>query len=298
MTVGKCFFKNLPALFAEDGCRAVILPGEGGKIASFTDEKGREYLLCNPSPVYLHTGGGAYEKCDCSGFDDMFPTIDEARVLRADGKELVYPDHGEVCRNPFDYEVKDGAISMSFRSYAFGYDYFKTVRAENGTVVIDYRIVNTGKYPLNALWAAHCLVPIENGGSVVSSYPDDAMAEMVSGTVASFTQNAVFCAKKAAFTQMGGEKRSGKYYFLPPSGGGFVGYRYADGRTFYIEYDKEILPELGVWQNEGALNGACCVGLEPCTLAYDSVVNAKARGTERPIPAGKSLEFTLRLGVK
>ena len=103
MIITKSNYKNVFALKLEtEYYTALVLPNEGGKIASFFDKrKGKEYLLQNPSKRYLHVGlTDEFEKGECSGFDDMFPTIDPVTV---GGKE--YPDHGEVCRVPFSYEI-------------------------------------------------------------------------------------------------------------------------------------------------------------------------------------------------
>ncbi len=175
---------------------AKFLPGEGGKLASFKAD-GYEFLLQNPSSTFLRLGkSGDYVACECAGFDDMFPTIDPC--AGTGGK--AYPDHGEVCRMPWAYEIigektggivgekadektggtvgektveTDGGttgekIAMKFVSEKFGYRIEKTIGKGDGDALeISYEIENTGREPLPCLYAAHCLVNAENGGKII-----------------------------------------------------------------------------------------------------------------------------------
>ena len=159
---------------------AKFLPSEGGKLASFK-AGGYEYLLQNPSRGFLRLGEeGDYVACECAGFDDMFPTIDPC--AGTGGK--IYPDHGEVCRIPFSYEIIGGKtaektgkatvektgekLAMKFVSEKFGYRFEKIVGKSDGDVLeISYEIENTGCEPLPCLYAAHCLVNAENGGEII-----------------------------------------------------------------------------------------------------------------------------------
>ena len=112
MRIVESKYKNVFALQVEtDSYTALVLPSEGGKLASFIDKKtGKEYLLQNPSKEYLHIGkSDNFEQGECSGFDDMFPTIDPVCV---NGKE--YPDHGEVCRVSFSYSIEGEKLVLRY----------------------------------------------------------------------------------------------------------------------------------------------------------------------------------------
>jgi hypothetical protein len=88
-----------------------------------------------------------------------------------DGK--VYPDHGEVCRVSFSYKIEQERLVLQFVSLRLGYSYQKVFsEANNGGVRIEYEIVNQLETPLNALWAAHCLVRAEQGGKIIVPFQE------------------------------------------------------------------------------------------------------------------------------
>ncbi|MEQ8925870.1 MAG: DUF5107 domain-containing protein, partial [Fulvivirga sp.] len=73
-------YKDKDSLVLENKMiRAEVLPNPGGKVASFINkETGYEYMLQRPNKNYKDQSfGGSYIDGECSGFDDMFPTIDE-----------------------------------------------------------------------------------------------------------------------------------------------------------------------------------------------------------------------------
>ena len=102
-------YKDRPAICLETGKASVLfLAEDGGKMASFR-YGGREYLAQAPGGSYLRLGPRSdYVSCECSGFDDMFPTIDPCRL---DGH--TYPDHGEVCRIPHAVSREGDAVRFS-----------------------------------------------------------------------------------------------------------------------------------------------------------------------------------------
>lgn len=299
---------------------AKFLPSEGGKLASFKAD-GYEYLLQNPSSAFLRLGkAGDFVACECAGFDDMFPTIDSC--AGTGGK--AYPDHGEVCRMPWAYEIigektveTDGGttgenIAMKFVSEKFGYRIEKTIGKGDGDALeISYEIENTGREPLSCLYAAHCLVNAENGGEIIVPFRannetdtgDEANAgdetELFFDTTATFPKGETKRSLREEmlnFPARRGEKRCYKLYFPAKCGGYAVGFRPESKPAFMI--DVEGLPYAGIWVNDDYFNGARCVGLEPCSARYDSPENAKKRGEKAVLLPREKLKFKLGLSVE
>ena len=231
----------------------------------------------------------------------MFPTIDAVEVMGENGRKLFYPDHGEVCRSKFNYVIKHNSLEMRFVSRKFGYEYIKTIREdENGKITIDYIIKNNSNVSLDVLWAGHCLINAENGGRVVVPFKKGAPIDLM------FDKNGrlgvagdrllledVFLStvwKENAF-----ECR--KFYFSEKCPEGYVKYEFRDKRTFLVEFDKSQISYLGVWINYGYLNGYYCVGIEPCCLGYDNVVNAKEYGQTHKLESKETFHFILSLSV-
>ena len=279
---------------------AIILPHEGGKIASFRDRaSGKEYLLQNSSETFLHTGlNDEFVNGECCAFDDMFPTIDPVSVTYPDGKTFDYPDHGEVARVSFSYEATANSLVIHYFSAWLGYDYTKIFReSENGGLEIDYRIENRSEYDLDVLWAAHCLINAAQGGRVLVHFPEGEPVDVMFDTVARFTPGARIPFRKEYFVTEWtvGQPECRKFYFPKKTPNGYLAYRYPEGDEFVMEFDPDRIPCIGVWENFGHINGAYCVGFEPCSVGYDTVKNAEKYGQKSLIKKDDSFEFSLRL---
>lgn len=298
MKISQSQYKNIFAIRLEtEKYVALVLPSEGGKIVSFQDKKrGKEYLLQNSSTEYLHVGlTDDFEKGECSGFDDMFPTIDPVQI---DGK--YYPDHGEVCRVPFSYEIKDDKLILSYKSLAIGYLYQKVLEeGEHGELCIAYQITNVSDFPLSSLWAGHCLIQIEQGGNIVVPFNEGDIIDCVYDSQRRLDTWERLQLKKEYITTLWTEKkRAIKWYFPEKCQYGFMGYQYPQGDVFMMEFDKNKLPYIGIWIDYGMVNGNVCVGLEPCTLGYDTVINAAQHHQTDVIEPKGIKTFKIKLYVR
>lgn len=303
MQIKQTTYKDIPALELKTSrYLAVILPDEGAKMACFRDIcTGKEYLLQNQGEKYLPLGmDGDYEKCECSGFDDMFPTIDPVKVKNSLGEVLFYPDHGESCRLPFAYEIGENSLTLRRETSPLGIRYEKTLlEGEDGGLEIQYAITNTTAADLNVLWAAHCLVNAVPGGRVVTSFADGADVDVLDESTGAILPRTRMPSTDwlLATPEPGETPRTVKLYFSDLCAEGFMGYRYPEGDTFLMTFDPKVLPSLGLWCNHGKLNNAWCVGIEPCTVGYDTVPLGKEYGQEQILKSGESLRFALTLSV-
>ena len=304
MNITKETYKNIFAIKVETSKYSMlILPEEGAKIASFINkENGREYLLQNPSSQYLKLGlSGEFEKCDCSGFDDMFPTIDPVTVENPKGEKLYYPDHGEICRLPFEYEIYDDCVKLFCHSNITNAEYIKTItEGENNRIVISYEIINSTPFDIEALWTAHCLVRTEKGGQVITPFKEGDLVDIVYDSTAKTNENMRVSYSDQLLSSQWDENKptAKKVYFPEKNPDGFVAYKYPSGDAFVMEFSKEELPYLGIWQDNGKINGTYSVGLEPCTSAYDTVVNAKKHNQECTLKSGEKWKISLSISVK
>lgn len=301
MEIVKCLYKGVLAFqLKTKQFVLMVLPTEGGKIASFkkaVDKK--EYLLQNPSKEYLSIGMESdYVKGECCGFDDMFPTIDPIKVKTLSGEIMEYPDHGEICRVGFNFEIKEDKLILQYKS-KMGYDYQKTFCEEEGKIRINYKITNFSNMPLNVLWAGHCLINAEKGGEVDLEYKEGDLVDVMFDISGKFQPLERITYKKEYLKSNWtvGVKACNKFYFVAKSKEGYIKYRYPSGETFVMEFDSDKLPYVGIWQNFGNINGSYCIGLEPCTVAYDTVENAEKYGQKGIIEPSESLNFFIKLSV-
>lgn len=277
-------YKDRPAFCVEgEHLTAVFLPEDGGKMASLTDGC-REFLAQAPGECYKRLlPDGEYVPSECSGFDDMFPTIDpyipEAGIYR--GK--IYPDHGEVCRYPMTVKQMEHALEFSFDSKLFAVRFSKRICCEDGGIAIHYAIENRGEEVFPYIWAAHCMLQAQADAQILFPYDSDAPIRTMFGKQLSRM-------KTEPCTPDG---ESYKYYFTESIPEGWCGYRYGDGKTLLLQYPKEIVRYLGVWINNGSFKSMYNIALEPCTAPYDKPDAAMAQGYCSVLQPGENLQFHL-----
>lgn len=295
-------YKNVFAIKAEtNGYVALILPFEGGKIASFIRKTdGREFLVQNPAATFLHLGeDDDYEKRECAGFDDMFPTIDEV-VIEKQGKKVLYKDHGEICRKSFEYQIGSDGFTLFFKDERLQYSYEKIFsEGENGELIVNYKITNDASEDLNVLWAGHCLVDISDGGKIILPFENGEEVDIVSD----FTGYTGARHKRTALKEdflcvpQKSNRVCYKMYFPKRVARNSMKVRYSDGSEFCVDSD-EGLPYIGVWVNDGYFKNMRCIGLEPCTLGYDTVCKAAEYGQTNFVGPQKTRQFTLKLYIQ
>lgn len=283
-------YKDRPAYLVRGGrLSALFLPEDGGKMASLTDGA-REYLAQAPGETYLRLFPDSdYVSCECSGFDDMFPTIDPYTPSEGMCAGIPYPDHGEVCRYPQETACGENSLSFVFRSRRFPVVFSKNVSvSENGALAIDYTLDNRGNGDYPYLWAAHCMLAASADAQIVLPYGADAEVRPMFGALLSRTHTQPYSP----------EGESYKFYFTQPAAQGYCGYRYAGGRTLMLRYPPEIVRYLGIWINNGSFKGMYNIALEPCTAPYDRPDAAQAAACGSVIPAGESVRFRLTIDLE
>src|SRR6266496_2292641 len=139
-------YKDLAAVTVEsEALAAQFLPGSGGKLASLVYKPlGLELLVQRPGETYLKQPyDGDYVAGECSGFDDMFPTIDACFYQAYPWKGTPIPDHGEVWSLPWDREVDRDRLHLTTHGVRFPYRLEKwAAMAGPAALQIDYRLTN------------------------------------------------------------------------------------------------------------------------------------------------------------
>ena len=303
MIITKSSYKDIFAVELKTAeLTVLVLPHNGGKIASIKNNKsGREYLVQNPNPKYSPLDiNGSFEKTECSGFDDMFPTIDGITFTDAYGRELTYPDHGEVCRVKHEYKIDGDRLTLYYKSNALNYSHTKTFFEKDGKLSIEYAVENFADCDFNALWAGHLLINAEQGGRVLLPFKDGSPVDVTFDFTGRFKAGDRIEYKEEYLKSVWekGVPACKKLYFPLPAPQGYIAYEYPNGDIFVMEFDKNQLPYIGIWENLGHLNGQYCLGLEPCSVGYDTVINGEKKGQSRPIKAGETMRFYINLLVK
>lgn len=282
--IERATYKDRPAWRVRgERLTALFLPEDGGKMASLTDGS-REFLAQAPGTVYRRLDyDGEYVPSECSGFDDMFPTIDPYTPASGMYQGKTYPDHGEVCRCPMQVKQTGEALEFSCRSRLFETRFSKRISGAEGGIAVDYTLSNDGAEPFPYIWAAHCMLAASPDARIVSPYKQDAPINTMFGRQLSLE-------KTESYSTAG---ESYKYYFTEPIPEGWCGYRYADGKTLMLRYPEQVVKYLGVWINNGSFKSMYNIALEPCTAPYDRPDAAMRQECCSVIPPLSSVRFRL-----
>lgn len=305
MKIESAKYKNIFAISVKTAkITALFLPDDGSKLVSLKDnETGDELLAQANSEMYKPLSiDGNYIESECSAFDDMFPTIDPFIPSSGMRNGVEYNDHGEICRFGFNYEIADEMLIMNVNSERLLYNYKKTI-SENifGGLTIHYEIENNSNEDFTCLWAAHFMIAACDGGKVIVPYKEgDAVELMFSKDKDLGEKGNLFGVSTDTLTSKAFSTNGNayKYYFSNIIPDGYCGYyNNKINRTLMLDYDKNKLPYLGIWINDGSFKEMHNIALEPCTVAFDRVDEALKRGQKGIIKANEIFEFDLNINI-
>ncbi len=296
--ISEAVYKGRRAVVVESQrLRATVLCDDGAKLASLIDlANGKELLLTRSTEPYrVLTYDGSYVDSECSGFDDMFPTIDPYTPAEGSYRGMPYLDHGEICRIPHSAELTEDAVCLRSHCARLPVSYQKTVSvAADGGLDLAYVITNEGDAPFPYVWAGHIMLRGEEGMRLMTPFEKDAPIEMMFATEG-YSQEDLPRDTLTGFDASGGAAY--KFYYLDPIEKGCFGIRYSDGKVLNFEYDEKKLPYLGVWINNGEFQGIYNIAPEPCTVPFDAPDKAAKRGYTSVIAPKSSLEFTIHISI-
>ena len=307
-------YKDVNAVTLESGALKVqFLPEFGGKMASLICKKtGREFLAQAQNTEYKKLKyDGDYCAAECSGFDDMFPSIDRVFYNSYPWKGVEIPDHGEVCGLPWEYSIEDNGLSMGVYGVRFPYKLEKRVRFESDSVLdINYKVTNLSGFDMDFLWAAHAMINVEEGGEILVPYKGQQDATCVFSWDKGFgkygqkmtwpeARRTDGSFQKLNFTSPRNEKGNNyKYYFDGKAPEGGCSYQYKDGTTLTLSVPPKKVPYLGIWVNEGSFKGYHNIGLEPCTGSYDRPDLARLHAKNSVLRAKSEYTWFLKFQLK
>ena len=297
MDIYRSSYKDCSALCLEnDLLKVSVLPEIGGKIASiYVKKHNYEYLVQNPGRKYRHQEYNSdYISGECSGFDDMFPTIDACYYEEYPWKGTLLPDHGEVWSLEWDAAIGADTVSLKVDGIHMPYTLEKKISfLHEHTVRIDYRLINRSAFSMFFLWAAHMMINIEEGTRILLPSEVQNITTVMSnskrlggyGSIQAWPEVSLPTGEKERIDV----SRSGmvcdmeKYYLADPLTEGWCSLEYPDGKLFSLEFPPEEVPYLGIlmnengWNNNGTWENLYSIFLEPCTSSFDRIDAARLR---------------------
>jgi hypothetical protein len=303
-------YKDQKAIVMESSSVAFkFLPDFGGNIASIIDKKtSKEFLVQRPEVKYRTVPfDGSYVDAECSGLDDMFPTIDTCYYQKEPWAGTKLADHGEVWN--LKSKVQTGKDDACFTFYGIRLPYVFEKRAHflsDSILQIDYKVINNTQFDMDFLWAAHTMLNAEPGVKVL--VPRDlkkAISVFTStGRIGRYGEEFDW----PEYTDKGGVKRDAgimgarennceKYYFKDALKKGWCAAQYPDNSIFALSFPPEKIPYLGILHNQGSFRNIYNLFLEPCSASFDRPDFAAVRGQNSVVKASSTYKWYLNITI-
>lgn len=309
-------YKNKDSVVLENSrMRAEFLPSPGGKMASLICKNtGYEFMVQRRGTTYLDQPfDGVYVDGECSGYDDMFPTIDACNYQNAPWRQVKMADHGEVWSLPWEYRTAKNSLYMAVNGVRFNYTLEKDIYFFNETTLrLNYTLTNHATSDFEFIWAAHMMINIEEGTKLVVPEECKQVISVLSNSGRPFgeisdwpylkdNQGKVY---NGSVGRPGEVKGFEKFYFNNKLEDGWCELVYPDDKKkLKISFPALTVPYLGFLMNE---NGWTQPGwehlynifIEPCTVCYDRPDVAKKYGQVSKIGGNEKLQWHIDISLQ
>jgi len=292
--------------------RTVFIPELGGKMIEISNKQTGTQFLKEPQasygPYQKASYGDAFGKFDASGFDECFPTISPSE-LNVDGRNITLPDHGELWCQSWKHEDINAGIKLTARGIQIDYEFSKTIRLIDDSILISYELINRSDSPFNYLWSAHPLLHVVEGSELllprdikrVSMFwaSDDSFG--AKGDILSWPN---LTGDNTSFSTIPGLS-AGKAVkvFSDRLHTGYAGiYRSDVDESLMFRFNVDQIPYLGLWLCYGGWpvdeqEKHLTVGLEPTNYKSDSLEESANNNKHSYIDSGETICWELELSV-
>ena len=267
----------------------------------------RELMVQNPSKKYLlQPYDGVYEAAECSGFDEMFPTIDTCYYESYPWQGTKIPDHGEVWSLAWGSHIEGDQLSMATYGVRFPYRLEKRVSfAAPHILRTDYVLTNLSGFDFNFMWTAHTMLNLEDGVELIlPSAVESVLSCSRNGSVGSYGTEG----RWPQVTQLDGTSRdlsklrpisthkSEKYYVKGKMAEGWCALKYHQSDFgLALSFPTETVPYLAILPNEGGWRNIHNIFLEPATATFDRPDVARLRNEGSTVRAHATYSWHLNI---
>lgn len=289
-------------ILENDVLKVELHPNLGGKITSFY-HKGKRFELAAQAAEKIENlpdarcGFGPY----AFGMDDAFPNIDAEQIVWR-GRNLVFPDHGEIWSAAFAVtDHSNESVSMYWDSPGMGYHYEKTLFLADNTLNIRYHIKNESDTELPCFWTWHGLMRYEENVKLILPEGTTHYRNVLTGPELGEAGTVYPADGEYDFTKVPKAESNtmSKFYAEHPVKAGKCGLYYpAQNVLCIMEYDESILPFWGFWITAGGFQGDCNCAMEPTNGFYDSISRAHQNGRLPVLMAGGSMDFGIKITLE
>ena len=303
-------YKDQTAVAVEnDALRFLFLPETGASIASILwKRENRELLIQRPELAYRRVAfGERYVDAECSGIDDMFPTIDTCYYERFPWEGVKLADHGEVWNLPCDTDLSSSGVGFITQGVRLPYLFHKRAAfLDDLTLRLKYRVENPTPFDMDFIWAGHMMLRAEPGVKVrvPKSCVEAQTVFSNSGRIGGYADQFSY----PVFTDANGNQwdmsvmgkadgSSEKFYFKEKLTRGNCSVLYPDGLVLNISFPESQVPYLGILHNRGGFMDMYNLFVEPCTAPFDRPDVARIMRKGSVVKANSNYSWYLDLGV-
>lgn len=287
-----------------------VVPKLGSKVVSLRNEKtGREWLWRSGKPLGNEGFGTPFSAGDESGWDEMFPGINEAAYPDAPWQGARIPDHGEVWPLPWEDECSGGALRCRVEGQAFPYTLEKAYSfLTDDTVRIDYAVTSRASEPFRFMWAAHPLLRVDAGMRlrVPAGLSEIEVSYSAGGRLGEFGCKRPWPLVPAAggavdlsVVEAADSGAAEKYYFVGRLEEGFAEIEDpGTGEGIRFGFPAREVPYLAIWANYGSYGGYNHFAIEPATGRMDDLRYAIGTGEAAVVRGGETYRWHLDVTVR
>lgn len=319
-------------LIQAGACSLTIMPQLGGKIAAI--RIGDQELLQAPlGPLANRTRTMSFDAGDASGWDECLPSVAACAVSTPKGTAHV-PDHGDLWRVAWERQgqgireqgtgepgkgcqangTEPATVTLLGECFSLPLVLERTLSLSEvdgaWRLDLDYRLTNTGAYPVPWAWAAHPLFAVEPGDRIV--LPPSIQTLRVEGSGGGRLGKNGDTVSWPVAALAGGGSADLSVAQSPESG---IGDKLFTGRLAQCEnwcalerpsarlkirvsLDPSVTPYLGLWICYGGWPDRpgpkqTCVAIEPATAPVDSL--ADTGPWSRLLEPGACAGWTMRV---
>jgi hypothetical protein len=321
-TIRPSLYKDQPAIRLEsETIAAEFLPETGAKMCSLRYKPANlELLLQRPNEQYrLASYDGDYvTQGECSGFDEMFPSIDRCFYEGYPWRGTPIPDHGEVWSIPWTTTIEEHkpvagdtrayeSLHFTVHGVRFPYQLEKWVAfVDDATLRTDYRLTNLSGFDLDFMWAAHMMLNLEDGATLTLP---DGVDKII--TALSFDGSLGHYGDEFAWpiaTLPDGRRRDlrrmqpkmardvAKYFVKGKMPEGWCKLTYPrSGCELRLSWPVEQVPYFALLPDEGGWQDLYSIFVEPATASFDRLDVARVRGELSTIKARSTVDWHLAI---
>ncbi len=304
---------------ADDELEATVLPDKGAEIHSLVHRPtGTELLFQAPwglqppdAPPRDGADGHPFLERYAGGWQELFPSANGPTEYRGES----IPFHGEVATLPWECDRRGDALRCAVRCERTPFRLERTMRIEEGGLVLDETVRNEGEDPAHFVWGHHLVLGppfIERGcvleipARTLETIPEmwEETARLEPGQREPWPTARLRAGGTVDLSEVPGpEAASHDDVYVTDLEGGWASVTNPRlGLRFRLEFDPAVFGWVIAWQPYGGarampLTGAYALGVEPWTSRLP-LGEAVARGEAIELAPGASFETSLRVGVE